>query len=482
MTIWNNVHQEGAAAALERLLGVLERSAELNAAIASAQMDKRVGASGPDIKARAKKAKAARQTLQNPIDGTASLSQTEDSLVKAANRILKDHGKQLAAMAPVLVELWITKSQLEDVRQEREKVKASKCGADVRVHERAFLNAIYAAGSTQRDLRQLAGPDIAYIAAFMREKTQDPHHRRADGLAMAAFRGGNLDLAVKGLNADEQFAVLLASDNISEQDLKAKRMFEEAAGRPLDLSATLAGALARASEVYRAGNFWPGSLHTIDHSMEDQFGRDLQAVMRTLDGDEGRAWNILLPPVTYQERATLPESDEEEIDPACVETARQMLDHVHGEETDRWEWVMGGMIPDVASRLALIDRVKPHSRNDPRVREGWEEVVMASDWRAALMRCQDHDVNELAILVSKNSNVRWLAKMREIAVPEHLEAEPPLLVAARLLQQPLTEIVWELFAPPPQGPIPPAAPEPSDPIYPQSSSGRADADADEENY
>lgn len=451
MKVWKNIQGEALGSVFAQLLTVMEQREELTCVIAKATADRLAGMSAKDKSETEKNAKQAKQTLQNPRGLTASLAQEEEDRTNALNKLLFKNQADLGAMAKVMVEALILTTQIDDIRRRKAQAEVEAKTPRMKAQERALLDALYNAGCTLWQLRQLSNDDLAYLAAFVAEKARDPRHRKGGGHAMAAFRAGHLELAVEGLTADEQEAVLIAAGRISEADLEAKKAFEAAAGRPLDLAPTLAGSLARAAEVRRAEDFWPGTERTIDHAERQAFERDLQTLVEAMaDGKavEERAWEILLPST----RTSDEDPREAAVPPALYEAvAREMLDHVHGPERDRWDALMAQVGQDFSTRRLFAERLAAEEAASPLVRHGSQAILLAADWRAALQRYQDEDVRDLAILVRDRPEVRWLAQCRGIDVPATLTIEPPFLQAARLLGQPPEEIIWELFDPPPGG-------------------------------
>lgn len=457
MSLWEDICKLGEANGRVRLRQTIEHLENVDAAIAAGVADKLNGAKGAEFEARSKKAKAAQQTGKNPLGGTASLAQLKRALTTSRNTLLRKHGATLAKAAALFVELSITESQLADVeraREETEEPKKSKQKSGNK-QERAFLDSLLASGCTMWQLHQLSAPDLAYIAAFVREKAADPHHRKPDGIAAAAYRAGFLDLSIEGANADEQLALLLATDFVTDADLQAKKELEAAIGRPLDISPSLAGAIERAAEIYRIDGVWPGAAHTIDHAQEAQVERDVRTILTMLgiEGDEGRdrAWKIVAATSpTFEPDEAIDHRTSQVAEPGYIETARVMLDHVHGVEIDRWERLMENIGDDILDRQAAIVRLRPSAEGSRLAREDWEAVVLAQDWRNVLKVAQDKDVQELADLLQARSEVRWLASMRHIDLPASAAIEPPFLRTAQLLCQPVEEIIWELFDSPPQ--------------------------------
>lgn len=386
-------------------------------------------------------AKDAKQTLQNTRGRKASLAQEEADLTKALNKLLIEYRPELGTIAKVVVEALILCTQIDEIRKQRAEVKAKP---KLSQKDSAALKALEDAGCPLWQLARLSKEDLAFVATFVREKMRDPRHRDQDGVAMTAFRAGHLELAVEGLNPDEETALLLAGGRVSDADIAAKRAFEAAAGRPLQISPTLAGALSRAAERQRSDGVWPGSDRTVDYVEEKAFQQDLQCLAEALGGGEAaeeRAWDILLPPSRSVDDPPL--ADAESI-------ARQMLEHLHGPDQDRWKAMMDTIGHDVSMRRAFADRLTETDGGKSGQASWARTILLAEDWRDALERQHQEEVRDLALLVRDRADVRWLAQSRGIDVPVNLTVELPLSRAANLLRQPVTELIWELFDLPPE--------------------------------
>ena len=441
MSIWRIVEGNALSSVLAGIAEAAQQREELTSVIAEATSD-RLASLTPQEKAVVRRqAKDAKQTLQNPRGRKASLAQEETDLTKALTKLLIEHRADLGTMAKVIVEALILGTQIDEIRKERAEVEAKP---KLTAKESAALKALEEAGCPLWQLARLDKDDLSFVAAFVREKLRDPHHRDQDGVAMTAFRAGHLELAVKGLSSDEETALLLAEGRISDADVEAKAAFEAAAGRPLQISPTLAGALSRAAERQRAEGVWPGADRTVDHAEDQVFERDLQRLVEGLGGGEAaeeRAWNILFPPSRP--------ADEERLE-VFESIARQMLDHLHGPDQERWETMMDKIGHDFSTRRSFADRL-PATDGNKLGQSSWaRKILMAEDWRRTLGRQHEEEVRHLAVLVRDRPEVRWLAQSRGIDVPANQSAELPLSRAAHLLRQPVTELIWELFDLPPE--------------------------------
>jgi len=441
MSIWRIIEDDALSGVLAGIAEAVRQREELTSIIAEASAD-RLANLTPQEKAEAKrKAKAAKQTLQNPRGRKASLAQEEADLTKALNKLLLEHRPALGNMVKVVFEALILGTQIDEIRKERAEVKAKP---KLTKRESAVLKTLEDAGCPLWQLARLSKDDLSFVATFVREKLRDPRHQSQDGVAMAAFRAGHLELAVEGLTPDEELALLLAAGKISEADIAAKSAFEAAAGRPLQISPTLAGALSRAAEQQRAEGVWPGANRTVDHVEEKAFRQDLQCLAEALGGGEAaeeRAWDILLPP-------------SRSVDDPPIETyesiARQMLEYLHGTDQDRWEAWMDTIGHDFSMRRAFADRLADTDGEKSGQASWARTILLAEDWRRALELQHQEEIRDLALLVRDRADVRWMAQSRGIDVPVNLTVELPLSRAATLLRQPVTELIWELFDLPPE--------------------------------
>lgn len=440
MSVWSIIDEDALGSVLSRVLEVVQKQEELTTAVAEATAD-RLASLTPQEKAKAKRqSKAAKQALQNPRGLNASLAQEEAAHKIALNKLLIEHKPEFGGFAKVVVEALILLTQIREIQKTRAEVKAKP---KLTAKESAAVKALEEAGCPVWQLARLSKSDLTFVATFLREKIRDPHHRDPDGTAMGAFRAGHLELEVEGLTTDEEIALLLAAGRISEADVEAKQAFEAAAGRSLQLSPTLAGALARAAEQLRTTGFWPGADRTVDKAEEHLFERDLQLLVEALGGGEkaeSGAWDILLPS---------PKAADDHSLEACESIAREMLDHLHGPEQDRWELLMAQVGNDFSLREAFVGRLEAIERNSSHAQPGAKTILMAADWRSALRRRQDEEVRSLAVLLRDQPEVRWLAEARGIDVPASMPTALPLARAAQLLRQPVDEIIWELFDAPP---------------------------------
>lgn len=120
---------------------------ELTSIIADASAD-RLANLTPQEKAEAKrKAKAAKQTLQNPRGRKASLAQEEADLTKALNKLLLEHRPVLGNMVKVVFEALILGTQIDEIRKERAEVKAKP---KLTKKESAVLKALEDAGCSRK--------------------------------------------------------------------------------------------------------------------------------------------------------------------------------------------------------------------------------------------------------------------------------------------------------------------------------------------
>ncbi|MGI8366189.1 hypothetical protein [Sphingomonas paucimobilis] len=472
MSIWRIIEDDALSGVLAGIAEAVRQREELTSVIADASAD-RLANLTPQEKMEAKrKAKAAKQTLQNPRGRKASLAQEEADLTKALNKLLIEHRPDLGNMVKVVVEALILGTQIDEIRKERAEVKAKP---KLTRKDSAALKALEDAGCPLWQLARLSKDDLSFVATFVREKLRDPRHQKQDGVGMAAFRAGHLELAVEGLTPDEEMAVLLAAGRISEADIAAKSAFEAAAGRPLQISPTLAGALSRAAERQRSDGVWPGADRTVDHVEEKAFQQDLQSLAEALGGGEAaeeRAWDILFPPSRSVDDPSL--EDAESI-------ARQMLEHLHGPDQDRWKALMDTIGHDVSMRRAFADRLTETDRDKSGQASWAKTILLAEDWRLALERQHREEVRDLALLVRDRADVRWLAQSRGIDVPLNLTVELPLSRTANLLRQPVTELIWELFDLPPEQQASQPVGSPSG--YPASRISSADMlGIDDEDY
>lgn len=448
MSVWKNIRPDALASVFIQVQAFIDQNEELTRIVAEATLDRLASLTPAEAARRKKLAKKAKQTLHNYRGSDASLAQEEKARRKALSKLLFDNKGPLGDIAKVVVEASILSAQIDEIATVRAEVEA-EAKPQLKAQERAWLDAFYKAGGSLWQLRQLSKSDLVFLATFAREKAEDPRHRDQNGLAMTAFRDGHLELCVEGLTEAEQTALLLASGRITAADIEAKKAFEMAAGHALAITPTLAGALARAAEIQRAGGDWNGAIGTVDHAENAAFERDLQTLVEAIGSGEkaeARAWDILLPPTPLSIDAV---PDAAASPALCATIAREMLDHIHGAEQDRWATLMDKIGHDMSQRQTIAERIGAAENDNLLIRDGAQNVLLASDWRAALQRLQDDDVRSLAKLVRDQPEVRWLAQCRGIDVPATLTIEPPFLHAARLLRQPVDELVWELFDPPP---------------------------------
>lgn len=441
MSIWRIIENDALSSVLAGIAEAARQREELTSVIADASAD-RLANLTPQEKTEAKrKAKAAMQTLQNPRGRKASLAQEEADLTKALNKLLIEHRPDLGNIVKVVVEVLILGTQIDEIQKERAKIKAKP---KLPRKDTAALKALEDAGCPLWQLARLSKEDLSFVATFVREKLRDPRHQNQDGVAMVAFRAGHLELAVEGLTPDEEMALLLAAGRISESDIAAKRAFEATAGRPLQISPTLAGALSRAAERQRSDGVWPGSDRTVDYVEEKAFQQDLHCLVEALGGGEvaeERAWDILFPPSHSVDDTSLE---------TYVSIARQMLEYLHGLDQDRWEERMDRIGHDFSMRRACADRLADTGGEKSGQASWAKTILLAEDWRLALDRQHQEEIRDLALLVRDRADVRWLAQSRGIDVPVNLTVELPLSRAATLLRQPVTELIWELFDLPPE--------------------------------
>ncbi|CAE1304428.1 unnamed protein product [Acanthosepion pharaonis] len=232
------------------LAGIVEAARqreELTSVIAEASAD-RLAHLTPQEKAEAKrKAKAAKQTLQNPRGARRPSRRRKRTRTKALNKLLLEHRPALGNMVKVVFEALISAPRSMRSEKERAEVKAKP---KLTKKDSAVLKALEDAGCP------LCNSPVVWGRPLVRRHLRPGKAARpaAPKIRTAGWphSGPAIRTRRRGADPDEELALLLAAGRISESDIAAKRAFEAAAGRPATDFADARRGVVEAAERQRS--------------------------------------------------------------------------------------------------------------------------------------------------------------------------------------------------------------------------------------
>lgn len=197
-----------------------------------------------------KKAKLARQRLANPGFASTSLSTAVEAQARMRETLIEKCARSAAAVEKALADhaancvalRWHEKKQqlYEAAKAAHPSRKHSPAEGEVTSDEMKFLKEMRDRGVPLHALGEGNGNDLDHFAFLLKDLAKPIGKRKRTGAWGRAFSAGALNIAVSEMSADEAEVLRLVWGQGYPEGDEAKKVLEEEAGRPLDISPSFA--------------------------------------------------------------------------------------------------------------------------------------------------------------------------------------------------------------------------------------------------